>query len=78
MLRPDVVEAIRTGQFHVYPITHIDQGLELLAGVPAGNVETPDTVHFLANARLQHLAQAIAAFSGAGRNGARPAEEEEA
>jgi ATP-dependent Lon protease len=78
MLRPDVVEAIRAGQFHVYPITYVDQGLELLTGVPAGHVETPDTVHFLVNARLQHLTQAIVAFSGTGRNGAKPTAEDEA
>ena len=57
MLRPDVVEAIRSGQFHVYPITHIDQGLELLTGVPAGTVETPETLHHRVNQRLQQLAQ---------------------
>jgi ATP-dependent Lon protease len=77
MLRPDVVEAIRGELFHVYPISHIDQGLELLTGVPAGNVETPHTVHFLVNARLQHLAQAIMAFSGIGRDGAKPTPEAE-
>ena len=36
MLRPDVVEACREGKFHVYPVTHVDQGIELLTGVPAG------------------------------------------
>ena len=40
MLRHDVVEAIRAGRFHVYPITHIDQGLALLTGVPAGDTTT--------------------------------------
>ena len=72
MLRQDVVEAIRAGRFHVYPITHIDQGLALLTGVPAGDTTTAGTVHYLANARLQKLAQDIAAFGHAERNGARP------
>ena len=62
MLRHDVVEAIRAGRFHVYPITHIDQGLALLTGVPAGDPTTEGTVHSLVNARLQQLAQDIAAF----------------
>ena len=71
MLRQDVVEAIRAGRFHVYPITHIDQGLALLTGVPAGDITTAGTVHYLANARLQKLAQDIAAFGHAERNGMR-------
>jgi lon-related putative ATP-dependent protease len=36
MLRHDVVEACRQGRFAIYPIAHIDQGIELLTGVPAG------------------------------------------
>lgn len=36
VLRDEVVEAVRRGQFHVYAIDHIEQGLELLTGLPAG------------------------------------------
>jgi len=36
MLRPEVVEAVRSGQFHIYPVGTIEQGIELLTGVPAG------------------------------------------
>ncbi|HVR30575.1 MAG TPA: AAA family ATPase [Thermoanaerobaculia bacterium] len=36
MLRRDVVAAIDAGSFRVYPIERIDQGIELLTGVPAG------------------------------------------
>jgi len=36
MLRPDVVEAVAAGRFHVYPVAHVDQAIELLTGVPAG------------------------------------------
>jgi lon-related putative ATP-dependent protease len=74
MLRPDVVEAIGAGRFHVYPVTHIDQGLELLTGVPAGSIDTAGTVHALVDTRLKQLAQDIMTFAEAGRNGARPAE----
>jgi predicted ATP-dependent protease len=69
MLRPDVVEAIQTGQFHIYPIAHVDQGLELLTGIPAGDAETPDTVHGLVNARLRQLARDMVAFGEASPNG---------
>jgi predicted ATP-dependent protease len=36
MLRPDVVEAVRDGKFHIYAIGSIDEGMEVLTGVPAG------------------------------------------
>ena len=36
MLRSDVVEAIKEGKFHIYAVRTIDEGLEILTGVPAG------------------------------------------
>jgi lon-related putative ATP-dependent protease len=36
MLRHDIVEAAAAGRFHVYPVATIDEGIELLTGVPAG------------------------------------------
>ncbi len=63
MLRSDVVEMIRAGQFHIYPITHVDQGLALLTGIPAEDVETPETLHGLVNARLQQLADEMVSFA---------------
>jgi ATP-dependent Lon protease len=69
MLRADVVEAIRQGQFHVYPLTHIDQGLELLTGVPAGDLMTTGTVHYQVNAQLHHFATAMIAFRPEAHNG---------
>ncbi|HHH35975.1 MAG TPA: ATP-dependent protease [Gammaproteobacteria bacterium] len=39
MLRQDVVDAVREGLFHVYPVTTVDEAIELLTGQPAG---TPD------------------------------------
>jgi predicted ATP-dependent protease len=36
MLRTEVVEAVRAGIFHVYAISTIDEGIELLTGIPAG------------------------------------------
>jgi predicted ATP-dependent protease len=74
MLRPDVVEAIGAGRFHVHPVAHVDQGLEVLTGVPAGTIGTTGTVHALVDARLKQLVQDIMTFAEAGRNGARPAE----
>jgi ATP-dependent Lon protease len=36
MLRADVVEACSNGQFHVYAVETIQEALEVLTGVPAG------------------------------------------
>ena len=36
MLRPDVVAAIRKDSFRVYPIDHIEDGVALMMGAPAG------------------------------------------
>jgi len=43
MLRRDVVEAVRDGRFHVYPIATIDEGIELLTGVEAGQLAADGT-----------------------------------
>jgi lon-related putative ATP-dependent protease len=38
MLEKDVVEAIKKGEFHIWAISHVAQGIEILTGVAAGNV----------------------------------------
>jgi lon-related putative ATP-dependent protease len=75
MLRHDVVAAVAAGQFQVYPVETIDQGIELLTGVPAG--ERDDTGEFPAGsvnqrveARLATLADKRLAFGVPERGGA--------
>ncbi len=36
MLRHDVIEAVNHKKFHIYPVATIDEGIELLTGIPAG------------------------------------------
>ena len=36
MLREDVLSAAKEGKFHIYPISTIDEGIELLTDIPAG------------------------------------------
>ena len=38
MLRSDVVDAARDGKFHIWAVETIDQGMEILTGLPAGKV----------------------------------------
>lgn len=39
MLRYDVVEAVRQGKFSIFPIETVDQGIEILTGIPAGEMD---------------------------------------
>ena len=36
MLRPDIVDAVSQGKFAIHAVATIDEGLELLTGMPAG------------------------------------------
>jgi predicted ATP-dependent protease len=68
MLRNDVVEAVEQGQFHVYPVATIDQGIEILTGVPAGerNEEgnyPEGSVNAMVEQRLVEMAEKRRAFS---------------
>ena len=40
MLSEDVIEAVKNKQFHIYPISRIEEGIEILTGVKAGK-KTP-------------------------------------
>jgi ATP-dependent Lon protease len=67
MLRKDVVEAVRNGLFHVYPVKTIDQGIEILTGVKAGRRKKDSTleegtVHFLVDQELHRLATSWKTF----------------
>ena len=68
MLNEEVVQTVQAGQFHVWPVHHIDEGIEVLTGVKAGKRQ-PDgifeagTVSDLVDQRLKKLAEVIKAFS---------------
>jgi lon-related putative ATP-dependent protease len=62
MLRQDVIDAVKAGKFHVYPVETVDQGIELLAGLPAGkrgaDGEYPaDSVNGRVQAAITQLAE---------------------
>jgi lon-related putative ATP-dependent protease len=65
MLREDVVESIKEGQFHIYPVLTIDQGIEVLTGLPAGkqdtNGEFPEkSINYLVQKKLDEMAELLA------------------
>jgi hypothetical protein len=59
ILRPDVVEAIREGSFHVWAVEDVDQALELMSGMPAGDISTEGTLHGKVSLRLGEMAEAL-------------------
>ncbi|UCH74758.1 MAG: AAA family ATPase [Rhodospirillales bacterium] len=68
MLRDDVVEACRSGAFAIYGVETIDQGLEILTGVPAGVPDEdgiyPDgTINRMVADRLADLAEKARKFA---------------
>lgn len=63
VLRHDVRQAIGDGQFHVYPIESVDQGLELLTGKKAGSIAEEGTVHWLIDQHLDEMARALHKFA---------------
>ena len=36
MLKKEVVDAVKDGKFHVYQVSTVAEGIEILTGVPAG------------------------------------------
>ena len=72
MLRADVIAAVERGEFHVFPVENVDQCIELLTGLPAGerdeNGEFPDgSVNHRVRERLLNFANQLQAFSKPGK-----------
>ncbi|MCL2617240.1 MAG: AAA family ATPase, partial [Defluviitaleaceae bacterium] len=42
VLKQSVIDAVRDGQFHIYPISHIDEGITILMGTDAGKRDKAD------------------------------------
>ena len=61
-MKDEVVQAVSGGKFHIYGASSIDEGIEVLTGVPAGErLEDggyPEgTVHYLVEKRLDEMAE---------------------
>ena len=71
MLSEEVVEAVRDGRFHVYGVTTIDEGIEVLTGVQAGEPDedgsyAEGSVHALVELRLADLAASARSHNAGG------------
>jgi predicted ATP-dependent protease len=61
ILRPDVIAAVERGEFHVWAIKHIDEGIELLSGLPAGMIDDRNSFHGRVESRNREMAQRLKA-----------------
>lgn len=69
MLREEVLDAVREDRFHIYAVSTIEEGIELLTGTPAGEKQEDGTfpegtVYHAVQQRLEELAESVKAFSG--------------
>ncbi|MEX0799883.1 MAG: AAA family ATPase [Dehalococcoidia bacterium] len=68
MLRRDVIESVRQGRFRIYSVDSVDEAMELLTGVPAGERQ-PDgtypegTVNARVDARLRQMGETMKQFA---------------
>ena len=78
MLKEPVVEAVRRGEFNVFAVDHVDRGIEVLTGVPAGargpdGYFPRDSINARVEERLAHYADRARAPGGRRlSDGARP------
>ncbi len=74
MLKDEVCAAVERGEFHVWAIEHVDEGIELLTGVPAGERQAdgswpPESVNLRVEERLRQLAESARRFAKGRDNG---------
>ncbi|MCE5298746.1 MAG: AAA family ATPase [Methanoregulaceae archaeon] len=69
MLKEEIVEAAKAGKFRIYPVNTIDEGIEVLTGIKAGERQ-PDgtfkegTVNYLVDKRLREMAETFREYQG--------------
>jgi len=74
MLKPEVVQAVRDGKFHVYAVKSIDEAMEALTGVAAGErlpdgTYEPATINARVEERLRGFAERAAEYGRPGAAG---------
>jgi predicted ATP-dependent protease len=69
MLRNDIIEAVKNGSFHIFPVKSIDEGIEILTGMEAGardeNGKYPENSIFgKADNKIQQFTDIMRIFGG--------------
>jgi hypothetical protein len=59
MLREDIILEVKKNNFHIYPIQRVEEGIQILTGVKAGNKTAKGyeegTVFYLVEKKIQEL-----------------------
>jgi len=64
MLKQEVIDAVNEGKFHIYPVKTVDEGIQVLTGVEAGQRKEDGTfpegtIHYLVNQKLKDMANLL-------------------
>lgn len=64
MLKQEMVEAVEQGTFAIYAIDRMEEGLEILTGMPAGTLQEDETypegtINHLVMKRLTEISEAL-------------------
>ena len=70
MLREDVLDAVKEGKFHIYAIDTVDDGIEILTGIKAGNLNKDGnfpkgTVNYMVKENIQKMFEKYAQYAQA-------------
>jgi lon-related putative ATP-dependent protease len=71
MLGDELIGAVRAKKFHIWAVEHIDEGLEILTGTPAGQATAPGefppgSIHYLVSRKLSQWGTRTGGLWGAG------------
>jgi lon-related putative ATP-dependent protease len=67
MLKEEILEAVKAGKFHIYSVKTIDEGIEILTGVKAGERQKDgtfetETVNYRVDKHLKEMAEKLCEF----------------
>lgn len=73
ILRPDVVEAIKSGKFHIYAVETISEGISILTGMPSGKrlksgKFSPNSLFDIVDQKLHQMAMDLQFFGRTDNN----------
>lgn len=67
VLKDEVIDAVKQGLFHIYPVKTINEGIEILTGTPAGEKDEygnyPEgTINYMVSQKLKRYSQIVANY----------------
>ncbi len=81
MLKQEIIDSVKEGQFHLWPISTVEEGIEILTGMEAGTLQ-PDgtypegTLFRRVDERFFEIAEIVKKFAKEEEEGEKPNEED--